>query len=180
MDLLRAVQQLVEWGYGVRAVFLGDGPLRPTLEHEAQQLRLPCEFLGMQSPEVVRSYVGRARVFCVPSRKASDGDSEGLGMVFAEAQAMETPAVSYRHGGVPEVVEHGKTGILAEEGDTRGLAQALRLYLENEALWRQHGVAGSQRVRRAFSLAQQTRKLEQFYGEVSGVRTGELAREARA
>ena len=46
----------------------------------------------------------------MPSKTARSGDSEGFGLVFAEAQAMGLPVVSYKHGGIPEAVEHSKTG----------------------------------------------------------------------
>ena len=165
-DLLRAVEHLVATGVPVQVTFLGDGPLRPMLEHQVRSKGLPCEFLGMQAPEAVRDCLRRARVFCVPSKTAGDGDSEGLGMVFAEAQATGTPVVSYRHGGIPEIVEDGVSGLLAGEGDTRGLAEALLLYLRDDRLCRDHGLAGIRRMQAIFSLERQTRKLEELYSSV--------------
>ena len=165
-DLLRAVEHLVAAGVPVNVTFVGDGPLRPVLEQQARKDGLPCEFLGMLPPAAVRDHLRRARVFCVPSKTASDGDSEGLGMVFAEAQAMGTPVVSYRHGGIPEIVAHGTSGLLAEEGDVLGLAEALSLFLRDDALCRDHGLAGTRRMQTIFSLHQQTRKLEELYASV--------------
>ena len=49
-----------------------------------------------------------ASIFCVPSVRAANGDSEGFGMVFAEAQSCGTPVVSFASGGIPEAVSHGE------------------------------------------------------------------------
>ena len=165
-DLLQAVEHMAAAGVNVQVAFLGDGPLRPQLEQQVRSKALPCEFLGTQAPEVVRDLLRRARVFCVPSKTAGDGDSEGLGMVFAEAQAVGTPVVSCRHGGIPEIIEHGTSGLLVEEGDDRALAEALLLYLRDDALCREHGLAGVRRMRAIFSLERQTRKLEELYFSV--------------
>jgi glycosyltransferase involved in cell wall biosynthesis len=153
-------------GVRARAVILGDGPLRRRLEGQAAAGDLECEFAGMQPRAAVREWLNRARIFCVPSKTAADGDSEGLGMVFAEAQAMGTPVVSYRHGGIPEVVAPGETGLLAEEGDVAALARSLARYLTDNGLWQAHRQAGMRRVAENFDLARQTPKLEAVYDQV--------------
>ncbi len=150
------------------AVVIGDGPLRGVLERQAETLRLPCEFLGPQPRQIVRDYLARARVFCVPSIESATGDSEGLGMVFIESQAMGTPVVSFRHGGIPEVVLHGHTGYLAPERDREVLAAHLRHMLDDEACWRRFSERGRLWVNRAFHLETQTRELEGIYREVLG------------
>jgi len=161
-DLIRAVERVRE-AIEVRVLLLGDGPLRAQLELYVREHNLPCEFLGMQPAEKVRDYLRRARVFCVPSKTAEDGDSEGLGMVFAEAQAVGTPVVSYKHGGIPEVVQDGATGLLASEGDVDGLAIALLRYLREDDLWKESSSAGTRLIRETFCLARQSRKLEELY-----------------
>jgi colanic acid/amylovoran biosynthesis glycosyltransferase len=162
-DLIRAVERVRESGTEARVLLLGDGPLRAQLEAYVREHNLPCEFLGMQPPEKVRDHLRRARIFCVPSKTAEDGDSEGLGMVFAEAQAVGTPVVSYDHGGIPEVVKDGVTGLLASEGDVEGLAAALSRYLRDDDLWQASSSAGPLLIREAFCLARQARKLEDLY-----------------
>ena len=162
-DLVRAVERLGAAGVEARVLILGDGPLRAQLELYVREHNLPCEFLGMQPAQKVRDYLRRARVFCVPSKTAEDGDSEGLGMVFAEAQAVGTPVVSYQHGGIPEVVQDGATGLLASEGDVDGLAIGLLRYLREDDLWKESSSAGTRLIRESFCLARQSRKLEELY-----------------
>jgi colanic acid/amylovoran biosynthesis glycosyltransferase len=150
----------------VRLVMIGGGPLEHELHELSNSLSLPCEFLGSQSPETVKRYLGRARVFCVPSSAAASGDSEGLGMVFAEAQAMGTPVVSFKHGGIPEVVLDGDTGLLGPERDTRTLAENLLMLLNDDEKWRQYSERGKQWVRQSFDIATQTSELENIYWQL--------------
>ena len=81
---------------------IGDGPLREELERRALDLRVQVTFLGAQPPHVIDHEMRRSTVFCVPSRRARDGDREGFGLVFAEASARLLPVVSHASGGVPE------------------------------------------------------------------------------
>jgi glycosyltransferase involved in cell wall biosynthesis len=145
---------------------IGAGPLESELRQCVIASNLPCVFLGSQPQEIVRRTLAEARVFCVPSVTAASGDSEGLGMVFAEAQAMGTPVVSFHHGGIPEVVRHGRTGLLAPEGDSAALAQHLLCLLKDDACWQRFSHCGRQSVRETFDLAKQTRDLERIYRHV--------------
>jgi glycosyltransferase involved in cell wall biosynthesis len=142
---------------------IGDGPLRAGLEAQARELNLPVRFLGARPLSEVRACMSQASLFCVPSVRADNGDSEGFGMVFAEAQALGTPVVSFRHGGIPEAVEDEQTGLLVPERDTHALAAAITRLLRDERLWNQFSVRGSERIPEIYSLEQQTRKLEDIY-----------------
>lgn len=62
----------------VRLAIIGDGPLRQSLESLARDKGVVCQFLGSQPTHVIREWLGRARVFCVPSVTANNGASEGL------------------------------------------------------------------------------------------------------
>lgn len=166
--LLEALQLVRREHPGVRLAILGAGPLGAELRAQAAEVGLACEFLGAQPPEIVRRYLARARVFCVPSVRAASGDSEGLGMVFAEAQAMGTPVVSFAHGGIPEVVLHGETGLLAAEGDSRELAVHLDTMLGDDEVWRGYSERGRRWIREAFDLRRQTDLLEDVYEGVLG------------
>jgi glycosyltransferase involved in cell wall biosynthesis len=164
--LLDALELVRREHPSVHLVCIGDGPLRETLQAQVERADLPCRFLGSQRQEVVREYLAKARLFCVPSVEASTGDSEGLGMVFVEAQAMGTPVVSFRHGGIPEVVLHGQTGFLAPERNRDLLACCLLKLLQDDATWSRLSGRGPQWVRRAFDLQTQTLELEAVYRQV--------------
>jgi glycosyltransferase involved in cell wall biosynthesis len=148
-------------------VIIGDGELRPQLETHASSALKRFRFLGPQSPAVVRDWMNRARVFCVPSVTARSGDSEAFGMVFAEAQAMGLPVASFAHGGIPEAVHHGQTGLLAPEGDLDALTAHLQSLLTDETLWNTMSERGPRFVHEQFDIRERTRLLEELYDRVS-------------
>jgi len=133
-------------------------------------------FLGTQPPEVIRYWLNRARVFCVPSIEISTGASEGFGLVFAEAQSMGTPVASFKTGGISEAVADGRTGLLSTPGDWRGLALQIDFLLSSTELWKRVSVAGRERVTRYFDVTKQSAALEQMYEQWIDVRQQERMR----
>lgn len=166
--LIRAMSKVQLNMPEVELVVIGDGPLRPALERQANELLLRHRFLGVQPPERVREWMNRSRVFSVPSITAKSGDSEGLPISFVEAQAMGTPVASFVSNGIPEAVNHGETGFLAPERDWERLADNILRLLGEETLWERFSEAGQARVRTLFDLRRQTRLLEEIYGRVLG------------
>jgi colanic acid/amylovoran biosynthesis glycosyltransferase len=166
--LLEAMAEVQKRHCDLELVVVGAGPLAASLAGQAKKLSLSCRFMGDQTQEVIRQLFQSAKVFCVPSVAATNGDSEGLGMVFAEAQAMGVPVVSFQHGGVPEVVRHGETGLLAPERDVATLAKYIEQLVEDEALWNRYSQAGVAWIKRQFDLEKQTRELEAIYETLSG------------
>jgi glycosyltransferase involved in cell wall biosynthesis len=164
--LLEALARIRAQHPALHLVIIGTGPLEATLRQRVAAEGLPCKFLGMQAAHVVKDYMARARVFCVPSVAAANGDSEGLGMVFAEAQAMGTPIASFQHGGIPEVVRHGRNGLLAPEGDSEALGTNLLQLLRDDATWTSHSRAGVSWVHGQFDITKQTVELERIYRRV--------------
>ena len=162
-NLLEAMAKVQQRASATELVVIGDGPLRAQYEARAAQLLLRCRFLGVQSSTVVRAWMARAAVFCVPSVVAASGDAEGFGIVFIEAQAMGLPVVSTLSGGIPEAVQHGETGLLVPQGDSEGLAAALLLLLENGEVWQRYSEAGRRRVLDLFDLTRQTGRLEEIF-----------------
>jgi len=164
--LLDALEIVREHHPAAHVICIGTGPLEAELHQRVAASNLSCVFLGAQPPEVVKRTLAAARIFCAPSVTAASGDSEGLGMVFAEAQAMGTPVVSFNHGGIPEVVLHDRTGLLAPEGDSATLAQYLICLLEDDAYWHRLSENGPRHIRETFDLTQQTLALEQIYNRI--------------
>ena len=147
---------------------VGDGPLRSELIELARARGVDVTLLGGLTPEGVRDVLSRSAVFVGPSKTAQDGDSEGFGMVFLEAALAGLPVVSYRHGGVPEAVEHGVSGLLSTEGDVLELAQSIVELLRDDLFRGQLGRAGGRRVRDRFDVRLQTHMLEAIYDEAAG------------
>jgi glycosyltransferase involved in cell wall biosynthesis len=148
-----------EWEF----VVIGDGSLRSDLEQAARKRLRFFRFLGVQPQGVIREWMNRASIFCAPSVVARNGDAEGFGLVFAEAQAMGLPVVSFKSGGVPEAVSHSETGFLAAEGDCGALAEYIKLLIGCPDRRRSMSEAGRRRVTERFDLRTQTGKLESVY-----------------
>lgn len=166
-DLLAAVRALPDGLRSTPVTVIGDGPERRRLEEEAVAAGLQVRFLGTRSPAEVATAMRRAQVLCNPSRTAPDGDAEGFGMIFLEAAAQELPVVSYRSGGIPEAVLQGVSGLLADEGDVRGLVHDLEVLLTDDATARRLGTNGRTRVVEQFDISARTRDLEQLYASLS-------------
>jgi glycosyltransferase involved in cell wall biosynthesis len=163
IDAMAEVQRHIP---AVQLVVIGDGPLRPQYEAAAAARGLRCSFLGTQPAPVVRDWMARASVFCVPSVVAASGDAEGFGIVFIEAQAMGLPVVSTLSGGIPEAVRHGETGLLVAERDSCALAKAILQLTQDEKLWQRYSLAGRKNVLAHFNLAHQTGRLEQVFEQL--------------
>lgn len=164
--LVRAVHLVRRSQPDAHLVIIGEGAFRPAVKALADELSVPCQFLGEQPPAVIRTWLERARVFCGPSLTLSTGMSEAFGNVFTEAQAMGVPVASYRHGGIPESMLDGQTGLLAEEGDYTQLAAHLLRYLTDDGFWNRSRDLGMKWVREQFDIVAQTAKLESIYEEV--------------
>jgi glycosyltransferase involved in cell wall biosynthesis len=142
---------------------VGDGPLHASLQAQAKATRVPTEFLGTLEDRDVRAQLARARVFCLPSAPAANGDTEGFGMVLLEAQACGVPVVTSASGGATEGLLEGRTGFSFPERDVDALAKALTTMLTDDALCARMAAEAPLFVRRAFDIRALTPQLESFY-----------------
>jgi colanic acid/amylovoran biosynthesis glycosyltransferase len=165
-NLIDAMAEVQRHDPAAELVVIGEGPLRLDYERRAAGLGVRCHFLGSQPPPVVRDWMGRAAVFCVPSVVAASGDAEGFGMVFIEAQAMGLPVVSTQSGGIPEAVKNGETGLLVKEQNPPALAEAILQLLKDNRLWQRYSLAGRKHVVSHFNLAEQTSRLEALFDQL--------------
>jgi colanic acid/amylovoran biosynthesis glycosyltransferase len=163
--LVRAFASISDRFPQARLVVIGDGPLRSSLQELAAALKVAdrIDWLGARPHTEVKHWLSRASVFCLPSCTAGSGDAEGLGIVLLEAAASGVPVVGTRHGGIPEAVIDGTSGILVGEGDPESLAEALDALLSSHTLRRQFGQQGRAFVRSRFNIAYQTGLLESDY-----------------
>jgi colanic acid/amylovoran biosynthesis glycosyltransferase len=161
--LLRAVAALPVDLRNVPVRIVGDGPLRGALARLAQDLGINTTFLGVQPPQVVDAEMWSASVFVGPSRVATNGDTEGLGMVFLEAAARRLPVITAAVGGTAEAVLDKKTGFVVEPEDSAAIATHLTQLLRQPRLARCMGDAGRRRVETDFDVEKQTAVLEDHY-----------------
>jgi glycosyltransferase involved in cell wall biosynthesis len=149
-ELLDALAQVKCRYPNVRLAIVGSdypadsGTTRMLMEH-ARELGIGenVMFTGQRSD--VSLLLAACDVFSLPSFE------EPFGLVFAEAMAMKRPVVALTNGGTPEVVEHGKCGLLSAPGDIDALAANLIRLLDDPALRTQFGEHGRSRVEQHFT-----------------------------
>ena len=126
---------------------VGEGANAAELKLLASQLGVSDRVVWhgqLKQPELVKHYQSATAVV-VPSI------DEGLGLVAAEALLCETPVIAFRSGGLTDVIEHEKTGILVTPGETGELAQALDVVLEYPERAREMAREGRASALRNFS-----------------------------
>jgi glycosyltransferase involved in cell wall biosynthesis len=150
-DLLAALALLprsLDW----RFVHVGGGALAGKLKEEAARLDLADRIEwrgGHPQPEVLAAYRA-ADIFVLASKIAPDGDRDGLPNVLMEAQSQGLACIATDLAGIPELIEHGATGLLVPPGDPVALAAALSRLIGDPALRARLAAAGERRVRAVF------------------------------
>jgi glycosyltransferase involved in cell wall biosynthesis len=160
--LIRAFARMRAECAPVTLVLVGDGPCRSELEMLAGQLGIAasCRFAGQVSD--VRPWLRAMDIFVQPSL------SEALSNSLLEAMAIGCAAVASRAGGNPEVIDHGRTGLLYEAGDVEGLGACLRGLLADEERRRELAEAGRQETRGRFAARVSIACFEALYEELLG------------
>ncbi|AGA26786.1 glycosyltransferase [Singulisphaera acidiphila] len=161
---IRTLEQLIRIQGNARLVIVGDGPEAGRIEAMIRDrgLEAHVRMLGhrLDVPKLLRA----ADLALLTSV------SEGIPLSLIEAMAAGLPVVSTRVGGVPEVVEEGRTGFLAPAGDSVTLAGHLALLAGDRDLRTRLGRAGRERVWAMFSEDQMVASYIQIYREVAGQR----------
>jgi glycosyltransferase involved in cell wall biosynthesis len=127
--LIEALRQVRQKGIGLEIVVAGDGPERSNLQELAARAGVSrhIRFLGNQSQEHVLQLMKHCLFFVLASR------AEGLPLVIAEAMACGKAVIATNVDGIPEIVEHARTGLLVQPENPQSLADALIELHENAA-----------------------------------------------
>ncbi len=152
-----------------RLLFIGDGPLRPSLQALVSELGLDrvVHFLGFTSRAAYMTIAERCHVLVQPSVTASDGDTEGgAPTVLLEMQAAGMPIVATRHADIPHVVVEGGSALLVPERDETALAEALNAVIEHPERWEEMGRVGRRFVTERHNIALEVKRLERTYEAV--------------
>lgn len=169
-DLLMACALLVGDGLKFSLDIYGDGPLRTQLEQQRDELGLVgvVEFAGEHDSSVIVEALRSADVFVLTSFVTDDGDRDGVPNVVVEAMACGLPVVSTTVGGIPEVVEHRRNGLLAEPHDVAAIASHLAEMLGDVAMRVQFGKEARRTVEVGFDVDAAAIQLSEVFG-VAGV-----------
>ena len=143
---------------------VGDGPARAGLESLARELGVAdrVKWHGQVPQSALPRLYQSAAALVVPSAE------EGLGLVAVEALLCETPVVAFDSGGLRDVIQHDKTGILVPPGDRTALANALDDLLAREGRGSDLGRAGRIYALSAFAPESAARRYAEIYRQVLG------------
>jgi glycosyltransferase involved in cell wall biosynthesis len=158
--LLQAAAHLKQQGHRLRYRIAGDGSQRERLQKLALELGLSedIEFVGFIRD--VPDFLSSIDIFVLPSL------FEGLGVAVLEAMAAGKPVVATDVGGLSELVDDRRTGLLVPPRDSRALARAISDLVSKRDLLREMGKNGQERVLGNFTMGQMAKKNEDYYYEL--------------
>jgi glycosyltransferase involved in cell wall biosynthesis len=165
--LVDACKLLLNRGQNFECSIIGSGPdeaeLRRKIESYGLQNRV--KLLGALShPEITQIY-GQYDVFALASIIAPNGDRDGIPVVLMEAGAFCLPLVSTNVSGIPELVHHGKTGLLVPPGDPAALADAINTLAVDTALRKHLGQNACTLVEAEYNSEINTLRLKSLFHE---------------
>jgi colanic acid/amylovoran biosynthesis glycosyltransferase len=143
----------------------GEGPLLGQLQGLARDLKIDnhVSFTGFISQKRLRDLYYASHIFLHPSETGPDGNQEGIPNSMLEAMATGLPVFATQHGGIPEAIENGVSGVLVPERDHEELARALLDAVQDRDFLLPLASNGAEVVRKKFDLNEQARRLEDVY-----------------
>jgi len=159
-DAIEAFRILLDRGVDATLCLVGDGPDRDQLERRAKELGVirHCLFLGYQ--EEMGGWFAAFDAFALPSA------NEGTPVSVIEALAAGCPVVATRVGGVPDVVDDGRTGFLVDSGDTTALANRLEQLAADPDLRERFSRAGKESVASRYAVGRLVDDVDRLYREL--------------
>lgn len=145
-----------------RLIMVGDGPDRPRARRRAEELGVSdrVKFLGRHTS--VEELLACADLFLLPS------EMESFGLAALEAMSCGTPVVASSVGGLREVVDEGRSGLLYAPGDVDGMATGALEILSSGSRWRSMSERGREIAETRYSVPTVVGMYEDYYREVLG------------
>ena len=139
--------------------------MREEIQELTRKLKIDDRVMlpGFLPPEKLRDIYYGSHIFLHPSETGSDGNQEGIPNAMLEAMATGLPVFATDHGGIPEAIENGVSGILVPERDYQALSQALLKAEQDRDLLARLARNGANTVAQKFDQQNQIRRLEEIY-----------------
>jgi glycosyltransferase involved in cell wall biosynthesis len=168
--LIEALARVRQEVGDVHLAIIGEGEMRESLAAYAADMGV-SEYVSLvkETPKIDYFY-GAIDIFCLSS------DSEGMPLTLLEALASGVPVVSTEVGGMPEVIESGKTGYLVPKGSAEFLAKRIVELLQDPSKAQQLALAGRAMVHERFPAEKMIRATETVYEQALGRRAAARGR----
>ncbi|MEP7015736.1 MAG: glycosyltransferase, partial [Verrucomicrobiota bacterium] len=162
---LHAFTHFLEKFPHAKLTIAGEGPMLDDLRELTRKLKIDSRVSlpGFVSQKEMRDIFYASHIFLHPSETGMDGNQEGIPNSMLEAMASGLPVFATNHGGIPEAIGNGVSGILVSERDFEALARALLDAVKNPQQLMTLARNGAQAVREKFDLRAQVRRLEEIY-----------------
>lgn len=160
--LVRACALLRDEGVSFSCRIIGDGPLRTSLQQQIDAASLSGHVVlaGAMPQEAVRSELRAAAMFVLPSVVTRTGDRDGIPVALMEAMALGIPVVSTHVSGIPELIQDGVSGHLAQPASATELAACMRRSLAMTAQERLGQCEAARRtVEEGFDISKEAARL---------------------
>jgi colanic acid/amylovoran biosynthesis glycosyltransferase len=165
---IRAVAQVLKNYPNLEYNIIGDGELKTHLQQIITELGVTekINLLGWKNQEEIIQIINNTHIFIAASVTAKDGNQDAPVNTLKEAMAMGLPVIATRHGGIPELVQDGISGLLVPERDADAIADKLTYLLEHPELWEQMGKAGRAYVEKHYDINHLNDELVKIYQQV--------------
>lgn len=158
---IRAIVIAIQQNPRLQLLLIGDGPQRESIEKQVVEHRLENNIRMLGSRSDVARLLGAADVLLLTSV------SEGIPMTIIEAMRARVPVVATAVGGVPEIIQHRMTGMLAEAKDAAGIAAAIVELARDDELRRSLTEAAFSRAKIQFSEKSMIRQYDEILSDMS-------------
>jgi glycosyltransferase involved in cell wall biosynthesis len=155
--LLKAISEVKKRNIQIKCLLAGDGPLRKEIEDKTAELNLGDEIIFMGQRDDVNAIFSLFDIFVLPS------SCEGFPNALLEAMACGLAVIATNAGGVPELVEKGRNGVLVKPGDDFELAAAIIKLCQSQDIRNNLGSYARKKMEDKFSLKRMTKEYEDFY-----------------
>jgi glycosyltransferase involved in cell wall biosynthesis len=167
---LRAFASFLKRYPNATLTIAGEGPLLGQLLDLARELKIDnrVSFTGFISQEQLRQLYYASHIFLHPSETGPDGNQEGIPNSMLEAMASGLPVFATQHGGIPEAIKNGESGVLVREHNHEELGRGLLDAVQDPGFLSRIARTGAEVVRKNFDLTAQARRLEDIYLRLIG------------
>ena len=159
--LLRVMPDILAKFPEAHCVFLGAGSSREALEQLSVDLNLTTAITFTGFRRDIHKIIPQLDIVTHPATM------EGMGVALLQSSSAGVPVVAFCAGGIPEVIDHERTGLLVPVGDEVGLKNSLIKLLGSSELRRRYGEQGRQKMLAEFSLTSMRDRYEALYDSLS-------------
>lgn len=175
LDGLKALD-MVSQRFDLQVTLVGESTGEPDSEQEKARIHSfladsslgsGVHLAGFVTAEQLDQMARDHHIYLCPSKQAPDGDTEGGAPVsLIEMAASGLPVVSTRHADIPDIIEHGVSGLLARENDPESLAQCVETLFSNVSEWAGYAHRAREVVEARHNAVQQGELLSNIYEQV--------------